>query len=221
MALIGSVFIAAVAVAYAVGFHSRPEGSSSPVSRKTAEIPPLEAGAGKNAAIPQYRNEPGDHFPKKPDRNADDHAGNPEEPQNEGVVEREAENFGTESFRPDPYVLKQHFPDNQAVPPATREEFMKKQDEREKREKLYGRIAANKASRQEIDRYYREQERLAEDSIEILLYILTEHADEMSETSLKKHEFLLENFYKRLERIPEKKQAALDRLDKKQSQYER
>ena len=43
----------------------------------------------------------------------------------------------------------------------------------------------------------------------ILTFILTEYADRMSPEDIQKHEFLLENFEKRLERIPQKKAEAL------------
>jgi hypothetical protein len=118
----------------------------------------------------------------------------------------------SESFRPDPYELRRIFPDNQALPPVDREEFMAKQQEKERRNRQYGQIAANKATPAEIEAYYAEQTALAEDSAMILTFILTEYADRMSQEDIKKHEFLLENFEKRLERIPAKKAEALARI---------
>ena len=117
-----------------------------------------------------------------------------------------------ESFRPDPYLLRQKFPDNQALPPVDREELREKEEARERRNREYGRISANRASEAEIADYYAEQRRLAEDSIEVLAFILQEYGGQMSETDLKKHEFLLESFQKRLDRIPERKAEALERL---------
>lgn len=124
----------------------------------------------------------------------------------------QAENDPTESFRPDPYELRQIFPDNRALPPVDRDEFIAKQREKERRNRQYGQIAANKATADEIEAYYAEQTALAEDSAVILTYILTEYADRMSAEDIKKHEFLLENFEKRLERIPRKKAEALARI---------
>ena len=119
-----------------------------------------------------------------------------------------------ESFRPDPYLLRQKFPDNQALPPVDREELREKEEARERRNREYGRISANRASEAEIADYYAEQRRLAEDSIEVLAFILQEYGGQMGETDLKKHEFLLESFQKRLDRIPERQAEALERLRK-------
>jgi len=87
-----------------------------------------------------------------------------------------------------------------------------KEEARERRNREYGRIAANRASETEIADYYAEQRRLAEDSIEVLAFILQEYGGQMGETDLKKHEFLLESFQKRLDRIPERQAEALERL---------
>lgn len=124
----------------------------------------------------------------------------------------EYENPPASGFRPDPYELRSMFPDNRALPPVDRAEFVAKQKEKDRRNRQYGQIAANKATVEEINAYYAEQTALAEDSAVILTYILTEYEDRMSEEDIKKHEFLLESFEKRLERIPQKKAEALARI---------
>lgn len=121
---------------------------------------------------------------------------------------------GEEPFRPDPYELKERFPDNLAIPPVSREEFERKRAAKEERQRLHAKITANKATREEIRSFYSRQEQLAKDSIEILSFILQEYVDEMSERDLKKNEFLLEQFQKRLAAIPDKEVQALDRLEK-------
>ena len=122
------------------------------------------------------------------------------------------ESAPVESFRPDPYELRRIFPDNRALPPVDREEFEAKEREKEQRNRQYGQIAANKATPAEIEAYYADQTALAEDSAVVLTFILTEYADRMSPEDIQKHEFLLENFEKRLERIPAKRAEALARL---------
>jgi len=81
----------------------------------------------------------------------------------------QTDNAAAESFRPDPYELRQIFPDNRALPPVDREEFVAKQQEKERRNRQYGQIAANKATPAEIEAYYAEQTALAEDSATRLL----------------------------------------------------
>lgn len=105
--------------------------------------------------------------------------------------------------------LKTLFPDNMAIPPTNGSEAEAKKRAREERNKAFGKISAGRASPEEVNGYYDLQIRLAEDSIEILDYVLAEYNGNMSERDRVKHEFVRKQFYKRLERIPAKRQEAL------------
>lgn len=120
------------------------------------------------------------------------------------------------AFFVDPLVLRAKFPDNLALPPADRESFERKKAARAERNRMYGRITAGKATAEEINTFYSQQERLALDSIELLEFVLKTYRDEMSERDVKKHEFMLQQFKRRLAAIPEKEFEALARLESKQ-----
>lgn len=115
-------------------------------------------------------------------------------------------------FEIDVNELRQLFPDNLALPSVTEEERRTKIEARQARNDAYGMIAANKATEAQIHAYYEQQSRLAEDSIEIIEFILDKYGEQLGERERAKQEFLLLQFQKRLAIIPQKEQAALQRL---------
>ncbi|VFQ42844.1 hypothetical protein [Desulfoluna butyratoxydans] len=130
-------------------------------------------------------------------------------------VAREAEQ--QEPFMPDMDRMRTSLPDNLAIPPQTEEERWQREEEKKSRNELFGRISANIASEDEVHSYYDEQAVLTRDSIAMLEWILKEHKWEMSQRDLAQHQFLLEQFKKRLEAIPEREARALERIETKQA----
>ncbi|MGD2186942.1 MAG: hypothetical protein PVI71_12475 [Desulfobacterales bacterium] len=129
-----------------------------------------------------------------------------------GIQSETAKDEKESEFEIDVYELKELFPDNLAVPSVTDEERQAKIKAREARNRAYGLIAANKASEEQIQAYYEQQSRLAEDSIEIIEFILDKYGEQLGERERAKQEFLLIQFQKRLDIIPKRKQEALERL---------
>ncbi|VVS92025.1 lipoprotein intramolecular transacylase Lit [Desulfoluna spongiiphila] len=120
-------------------------------------------------------------------------------------------------FVPDMDRMRASLTGNLALPPETEEERWQREEEKKSRNELFGRISANIASVDEVHSYYDEQALLTRDSIAMLEWILKEHEGEMGERDLAKHQFLLEQFKKRLDAIPDRQAAALKRIDEKQA----
>ncbi|MBI9091578.1 MAG: hypothetical protein JEZ12_20400 [Desulfobacterium sp.] len=112
----------------------------------------------------------------------------------------------------DPLVLADRFPGNIALPPVTAEARERKKRERSERNLEFGKIVANKSTEQEILAYYDHQRQLSEDSKQILEFVLARYGDRFSEKNIKKHEFMLAQFKKKLEYIPVKESEAIARL---------
>ncbi len=112
----------------------------------------------------------------------------------------------------DPLLLADTFPGNIALPPITAEARERKKRERHERNLEFGQILANKSTEQEILAYYNHQRRLSEDSKQILEFVLAEYGNRFSEKNIKKHEFMLAQFKKKLEFIPLKESEAIARL---------
>ncbi|MCP4118483.1 MAG: hypothetical protein GY737_24415 [Desulfobacteraceae bacterium] len=112
----------------------------------------------------------------------------------------------------DPGILADTFPGNLAIPPVTAEDRERKKRERNERNLAFGKIVANKATEEEIMAYYDHQRRLSRDSQQILEFVLAEYGHRFSEKNIKKHEFLLAQFKKKLEYIPLKESEAIARL---------
>jgi hypothetical protein len=111
-------------------------------------------------------------------------------------------------------LLHSRFPGNRTLPPLTEKDSARIKGERSEREKLYARINANRATETEIHHYYREQEEIARDGIELAAYILREYEGRLGFVERKKQEFLVDQFKKRLVLIPRREKEALDRIGK-------
>lgn len=112
-------------------------------------------------------------------------------------------------------LLRQKFPDNRALPTFGRDERDEEKRERERRNLAYGQIAANRASAEDIYVYYDEQLKITRDAITLLKFVLEEYKGKLSEISMKKFRFGLEQFRKREALIPERRKLAIDRLKKR------
>ncbi|PKL39633.1 MAG: hypothetical protein CVV44_05275 [Spirochaetae bacterium HGW-Spirochaetae-1] len=114
----------------------------------------------------------------------------------------------------DPYILRREFPRNRALPAMNSEEQSRKNEDRERRNRVYGRIISNRASENEVHRYYNEQSEITADTVELLEFILDRYGNTLSEKDREKHAFLLDQYRKRLSAITLEKKESLERIRK-------
>ncbi len=110
--------------------------------------------------------------------------------------------------------MHRRFPGNRALPALSPEVARKKRAERRKRNLLYGKIASNRATDEEISRYYREQSAIARDVLQLVDFVLTEYGGKLTEKEVKKYRFLKEQFQNRVDIIPRKEKIARERIEK-------
>ncbi len=113
--------------------------------------------------------------------------------------------------------LHRKFPQNRALPSLSPEEGERKKEARRKRNLFYGKIASNKATDEEVHKYYHEQTEIARDVLVLVNFVLDNYGNRLTAKETKKYQFLKEQFDNRIEMIPRKEKIALERIHKYRS----
>jgi hypothetical protein len=89
-----------------------------------------------------------------------------------------------------------------AAPTKDPEVLRQREEERDRWNVEYGKVLSNTATAEEIDAYYAERQRLSEDYLEFIVYLLTNYGYQIPERDVAALKLAAEMHHERLEEIP-------------------
>ena len=112
-------------------------------------------------------------------------------------------------------AIRAALPDNlywkMAVPTKDPEVLRQREEERARWNVEYGKVLSNTATDEEIDAYYTERQRLSEDYLQFIVYLLTNYGYQIPKRDVAAMKLAAEMHHERLEEIPRKITEAHER----------
>jgi hypothetical protein len=112
-------------------------------------------------------------------------------------------------------AIRAALPDNtywkMAVPTKDPEVLRQREEERARWNVEYGKVLSNTATDEEIDTYYAERQRLSEDYLQFIVYLLTNYGYQIPKRDVAALKLAAEMHHERLEEIPRKITEAHER----------